>query len=107
MAVVRGLLPPPLPPLSMPTPAPLLLSLCVCRATSIGLGVVSTADASALVKIGSTTVLAGVKCEVMPAVADAPDEGRLTLQVGGPSQRLGTQRICPPLGCSMPLRLPW
>lgn len=55
--------------------------LALPRATSIGLGVVSTADASALVKLGSTTVMAGIKCEVMPAAADAPDEGRLTVQV--------------------------
>lgn len=51
------------------------------RATSIGLGVVSTADASALVRVGSTKALAGVKCEVMPAPADAPDEGRLAVTV--------------------------
>ena len=53
------------------------------RPTSIGLGAVSTADASALVKVGSTTALAGIKCEVMPAAADAPDQGRLVLQVLG------------------------
>jgi len=34
------------------------------RPTTIGLGAVETADASALVKIGSTTVLAGIKLEV-------------------------------------------
>lgn len=56
--------------------------LALARPTSIGLGVVSTADASALVKLGSTSVLAGVKAEVMPAPADTPDRGRLTLQVG-------------------------
>lgn len=53
----------------------------LCRPTSIGLGVVSTADASALVKVGSTAALAGIKCEVMPASADTPEEGRLALQV--------------------------
>lgn len=56
--------------------------LALPRATSIGLGVVTTADASALVKIGSTSVLAGAKCEVMPASADEPDKGRLAVQVG-------------------------
>lgn len=55
--------------------------LALARPTSIALGAVHTADASALVKIGSTTVLAGVKCEVAPASADTPDEGRLVLQV--------------------------
>jgi exosome complex component RRP43 len=34
------------------------------RPTTIGLGAVETADSSALVKIGSTTVLAGIKLEV-------------------------------------------
>lgn len=56
--------------------------LALPRATSIGLGVVTTADASALVKIGSTSVLAGTKCEVMPASTDEPDKGRLAVQVG-------------------------
>jgi hypothetical protein len=69
--------------------------LALPRATSIGLGVVHTADSSALVKIGSTTVLAGIKCEVMPADPETPDQGRLTLQV----------RACrlPPL---LPLKAP-
>ncbi|EFN59910.1 hypothetical protein CHLNCDRAFT_132943 [Chlorella variabilis] len=53
----------------------------LAKPTSIGLGVVSTADASALVKVGSTAALAGIKCEVMPASADTPEEGRLALQV--------------------------
>lgn len=35
------------------------------RPTTIGLGAVETADSSALVKIGSTTVLAGIKLEVI------------------------------------------
>lgn len=34
------------------------------RPATIGLDAVSTADSSALVKIGSTTVLAGIKLEV-------------------------------------------
>lgn len=38
------------------------------RPTTIGLEAVSTADASALVKIGSTTVLAGIKLEVCQPV---------------------------------------
>lgn len=37
---------------------------------------------SALVKVGSTTALAGVKCEVVPALPEAPDAGRLVVQVG-------------------------
>ncbi len=51
------------------------------RPTTIGLGVVSTADSSALVKIGSTTALAGVKLEVMPPREDLPSQGQLVVQV--------------------------
>ena len=52
-----------------------------CRPTTIGLDVVSTADSSALVKIGSTTALAGVKLEVMPPKEDLPNLGQLVIQV--------------------------
>lgn len=51
------------------------------RATTIGLNVVSTADSSALVKIGSTTALAGLKVEVMPPKEDLPNQGQLAIQV--------------------------
>ena len=37
-----------------------------CRPTTIGLDAVGTADASALVKVGSTTALAGIKLEARP-----------------------------------------
>ena len=52
-----------------------------CRATTIGLNVVSTADSSALVKIGSTTALAGAKLEVLPPKEDLPNQGQLVIQV--------------------------
>ena len=52
-----------------------------CRPTTIGLNVVSTADSSALVKIGSTTALAGAKSEVMPPKEDLPNQGQLVIQV--------------------------
>ena len=52
-----------------------------CRPSTIGLDVVSTADSSALVKIGSTTALAGVKLEVMPPKEDLPNLGQLVIQV--------------------------
>lgn len=68
--------------------------LALPRATSIGLGVVTTADSSALVKIGSTSVLAGAKCEVMPASADEPDKGRLAVQVGAGQGRAASGRVC-------------
>ena len=51
------------------------------RPASVGFGVVSTANASALVKLGSSTALAGVKCEIGGAVPEAPDQGRLVVQV--------------------------
>ncbi|GAQ79983.1 exosome complex component RRP43 [Klebsormidium nitens] len=47
------------------------------RSTTIGFGAVSTADGSALVKIGSTTLLAGIKLEVMTPTAEAPDAGKI------------------------------
>ena len=40
-----------------------------CRPTTIGLDAVGTADASALVKVGSTTALAGVKLEAGPRLS--------------------------------------
>ncbi|KAH9296109.1 hypothetical protein KI387_039697, partial [Taxus chinensis] len=45
------------------------------RATELTLGVVITADGSAMAKIGKTTMLAGVKLEVMTPAAESPDEG--------------------------------
>ncbi|GLJ49824.1 hypothetical protein SUGI_1058450 [Cryptomeria japonica] len=45
------------------------------RPTELNLGVVRTADGSAMAKIGKTTMLAGVKLEVMTPAAEAPDEG--------------------------------
>ena len=65
-----------------------------CRPTTIGLDVVSTADGSALVKIGSTTALAGVKLEVMRPTEDQPQQGKIEAHVemsamASPSQRPG------------------
>ena len=52
-----------------------LRSRCRRSCRSIGVGAVSTAEGSALVKIGSTTMIAGVKLEVMRPTLEAPDEG--------------------------------
>uniref|UniRef100_A0A0D6R385 Ribosomal RNA-processing protein 43 n=1 Tax=Araucaria cunninghamii TaxID=56994 RepID=A0A0D6R385_ARACU len=49
------------------------------RATSLTLGTVPTADGSAMAKIGNTTMLAGVKLEVMTPAAEFPDEGRIAV----------------------------
>mmetsp|Transcript_5900 Transcript_5900/g.12031 ORF Transcript_5900/g.12031 Transcript_5900/m.12031 type:complete len:306 (-) Transcript_5900:399-1316(-) len=54
------------------------------RPTSIGVGAVSTAEGSALVKIGSTTMIAGVKLEVMRPTLEAPDEGAFEVTVEMP-----------------------
>lgn len=49
------------------------------RDTAIALGPVSSANGSALVKIGDTTVLAAIKLEVMTPSTNAPDEGSLAV----------------------------
>ncbi|QCE00479.1 exosome complex component RRP43-like [Vigna unguiculata] len=49
------------------------------RETSIFLGAVSTANGSALVKIGSTTMLTAIKMEVMTPSLESPDEGCLAV----------------------------
>lgn len=51
------------------------------RDTSISVDVVTTADSSALVKVGNTTALAGIKCEVMVPTDESPDQGQITVQV--------------------------
>ncbi|CAL9060520.1 uncharacterized protein LOC135678163 [Musa acuminata AAA Group] len=60
------------------------------RDTSIALGPVASADGSALVKIGDTTMLAAIKLEVMTPSADAPDEGSLAIEFHMPP-------ICSPI----------
>lgn len=52
-----------------------------CRPTTCGLGAVSTADGSALVKAGSTSVMAGARLEVMLPSHEAPDEGQVVLNI--------------------------
>lgn len=52
------------------------------RALSITLGVVGTADSSALVRIGKTSALAGIKLEVAHPDDERPGEGILAVQVG-------------------------
>ncbi|XP_044468256.1 exosome complex component RRP43 isoform X2 [Mangifera indica] len=45
------------------------------RDTTVSLGAVACADGSALAKIGSTTMLAAIKMEVMTPSLEGPDEG--------------------------------
>lgn len=56
--------------------------LARCRPATIAESAVpSTADASALVKLGNTTALAGIKLELMNTLADYPDQGRLAVRL--------------------------
>lgn len=59
-------------------------SFRVGRPVSIVLGVITTANASALVKIGSSTALAGIKCEITSPDPDRPDEGMFEVDVEMP-----------------------
>nr|XP_021586168.1 exosome complex component RRP43 isoform X1 [Ictidomys tridecemlineatus] len=45
------------------------------RTTTVNIGSISTADGSALVKLGNTTVVCGVKAEFAAPPTDAPDKG--------------------------------
>uniref|UniRef100_A0A0A0KZP2 Ribosomal RNA-processing protein 43 n=1 Tax=Cucumis sativus TaxID=3659 RepID=A0A0A0KZP2_CUCSA len=54
-------------------------SLGKARDTTIALGPVSSANGSALAKIGSTTMLAAIKMEVMTPSVESPDEGCIAL----------------------------
>ncbi|XXG54495.1 hypothetical protein AAC387_Pa03g2359 [Persea americana] len=54
--------------------------LAHARDTSLALGAVATADGSALAKIGCTTMLAGIKLEVMTPSTDSPDEGCIAIE---------------------------
>ncbi len=56
-------------------------ALGACRAVSIGVGAAGTADGSALVKVGATTAIAGVRLEVMIPLASAPARGQLAVNV--------------------------
>lgn len=51
------------------------------RPISIGLGSITTADASALVKVGSATALACIKIQVMVPEESCPKEGQLITSV--------------------------
>ncbi|KAF5916398.1 hypothetical protein HPG69_017633, partial [Diceros bicornis minor] len=45
------------------------------RTTTVNIGSISTADGSALVKLGNTTVICGIKAEFAAPPTDAPDKG--------------------------------
>lgn len=52
-------------------------SLHTFRPTSIRQGAISTANGSAMVRIGGTTVICGIKAEVAEPRVDRPKEGYL------------------------------
>ncbi|KAI5318370.1 hypothetical protein L3X38_038078 [Prunus dulcis] len=54
-------------------------SLAEARETSSAFGAVASADGSALVKIGSTRMLAAIKMEVMTPSKESPDEGCIAI----------------------------
>ncbi|XP_026797542.3 exosome complex component RRP43 [Pangasianodon hypophthalmus] len=54
------------------------------RPTTLNTGSISTADGSALVKIGNTTVVCGIKAELAVPAADAPDKGYIVPNVDLP-----------------------
>ncbi|KAL0013040.1 hypothetical protein SO802_000109 [Lithocarpus litseifolius] len=60
------------------------------RDTTIALGAVTSAEGSALAKIGSTTMLAAIKMEVMTPSMDSPDEGCIAIDFHMPP-------ICSPI----------
>lgn len=65
-------------------------SLSRARNTTISMGAVASADGSALAKIGSTTMLAAIKMEVMTPSLESPDEGCISIDFHMPP-------ICSPL----------
>ncbi|KAM6985194.1 exosome complex component RRP43 [Aplochiton taeniatus] len=54
------------------------------RTTTLNIGSISTADGSALVKVGSTTVLCGIKAELASPSVEAPNKGYIVPNVDLP-----------------------
>ncbi|KFV87215.1 Exosome complex component RRP43, partial [Struthio camelus australis] len=55
------------------------------RATTVNIGSITTADGSALVKLGNTTVICGVKAELATPPVDSPNKGYIVPNVELPS----------------------
>ncbi|GBG75734.1 hypothetical protein CBR_g20981 [Chara braunii] len=66
-------------------------TLCEARPANLGFGAVLTAEGSALVKIGNTTMLAGVKLEVMKPTLN-PNEGLIEVMFETPALCSGSVR---------------
>ncbi|XP_062869654.1 exosome complex component RRP43 [Trichomycterus rosablanca] len=54
------------------------------RSTTLNIGSINTADGSALVKLGNTTVICGIKAELTTPSADASDKGFIVPNVDLP-----------------------
>lgn len=81
--------------------------LGVCRPVTVAVNAISSADGSAIAKVGTSTVLAGVRLEVMIPSSEAPADGRLVINVemtalATPDFRPGKQ---PPITHSIQQRL--
>ncbi|XP_077014195.1 exosome complex component RRP43 isoform X3 [Tamandua tetradactyla] len=66
------------------------------RTTTVNIGSISTADGSALVKLGNTTVICGIKAEFAAPPADAPDKGYVVPNVDLPPLCSSRFRSGPP-----------
>ncbi|XP_041657413.1 exosome complex component RRP43 [Cheilinus undulatus] len=54
------------------------------RTTTLNIGSISTADGSALVKLGNTTVICGIKAELANPTVDAPGKGYIVPNIDLP-----------------------
>ncbi|KAM9609852.1 exosome complex component RRP43 isoform 2-T2 [Trichechus inunguis] len=66
------------------------------RTTTVNIGSISTADGSALVKLGNTTVICGIKAEFAAPPTDAPDKGYIVPNVDLPPLCSSRFRSGPP-----------
>ncbi|XP_030056261.1 exosome complex component RRP43 [Microcaecilia unicolor] len=66
------------------------------RPTTVNIGSITTADGSSLVKLGSTTVLCGIKAEFSAPPTDAPNKGYIVPNVDLPSLCSSRFRPGPP-----------
>ncbi|XP_076129678.1 exosome complex component RRP43 [Alosa pseudoharengus] len=66
------------------------------RTTTLNIGPISTAEGSALVKIGNTTVMCGIKAELALPPSDTPDKGYIVPNVDIPPLCMSKVRSGPP-----------
>ncbi|TRY90950.1 hypothetical protein DNTS_022187 [Danionella cerebrum] len=66
------------------------------RPTTLNIGSISTADGSALVKIGNTTVICGIKAELCAPSSEAPNKGYIVPNIDLPPLCSSRFRSGPP-----------